>query len=112
MENITLRVKRKWGYVGAAMPYRIKFEGYEVGSIATGQETVVTIPCRPGTLSFEMLGNGLMIHKLSASFFVDPKKCPLRRIDCVINTKSKLSGMITGGLFSPMAKVELETKFS
>lgn len=104
-----MHVVRKSGYVGMAVPYRIMFEGREIGAVYNGKEVTLQIPARPGTLSFEMLGNSFTLHPIKASLFVNPSQCKEGRIECVLHTRAKLAGMLSSGILGPIGVLELES---
>ena len=64
MKTVTLNIKREKAMVGAAMPYRIIFDGKELGKITIGKEISCEISNSQSTLEVSMVGNSLTIHKI------------------------------------------------
>lgn len=107
----TLNISRQTNYVGAAAPYRIYIDGVEVTTIKIGDSVSLKIPHKQTALKVSMVGNAMSYHKIEKEIVIFPEYCKTDTINCVISTKTNWFGVLTGGLFSAVGKVNIDVQY-
>lgn len=110
-ETVTLKVTRKSGFVAAAMPYKILVDDKEVGKLMPGKSLTLEIPAVPTKLSVNMVGNSLTFHEMRDEEHLFPEKSKRGLIECTIETKANVLGILTSAVFKAPGTIHIETEY-
>ena len=111
METIKLNISRDKAFVGAAMPYRIIFNGKEMNKIKIGGSLSFELPCIQSTLIVSMVGNSMTFHNIEKEVVLFPQYCKTGVINCKIKTKFNWLGCLTLGLLQAVGKTDLDIEY-
>lgn len=110
-KTVTLKVTRKSGFVAAAMPYKILIDDKEVGKLMPGKSLTVEIPAVPTKLAVNMVGNSLTFHEMKDEEQLFPEKAKRGLIECTIDTKANVLGILTSAVFKAPGTIHILTEY-
>lgn len=112
MKSITLRVHRKKAFTAMAMPYSVKIDGVNKGTVKNGETMEIEIPNHNCILQIDMVGNSMALHKIKKEVVLFPEHCTSGIIECEVNTSYNWLGGLTFGFLQATGKIVLNINYN
>ena len=111
MNTVKLNVARDKSFVAAGMSYRIFINEKEVAKLRIGKVFYCQIPKERLVLRIAMVGNALSFHKMVKEVIIFPECSTAGVVNCKVRTKLNLIGLLTGGLFQTIGRIEVDVSY-
>lgn len=110
-QEIKINITREKSLYGAFNPFKVCYNGSEIGSVANGEtKTFSGIDNQKFLLKVYPWGDSIQFHKVACEVEIDPSQCRTNVVNCKVVTEMKVLGFIAP-LFSAAAKMKIYVSY-